>query len=53
MDEEERRKTMETIVLLNSLYFSLTEIAEIVTDDFRFYKFIEAIFQIVLILDFD
>lgn len=44
MDEEDGRKTVEAIVLLNSLYFSLAEIAEIVTDDLRLDKFSETIF---------
>ena len=53
MNEEEGRKNMEAVVLLNGLYFSLTEIAEIVTNDFRLDKFSETIVEIVLVFDFD
>jgi hypothetical protein len=53
MDEEEGRKTMEAIVFLDGFYFSFTKITKIVTNYLRLDQLVKAIFQIILILDFN
>jgi hypothetical protein len=35
---------MKSIIFLNGFYFALTEIAEVITDDFRLDELIQAIF---------
>jgi hypothetical protein len=43
MDEQEGRKTMETVVLLDSLHLSFAKITKIVANYLGFDEFVEAI----------